>query len=243
MKNIYSLYKLRMNVVIKSAVLVIPIIALFVFLDTMYAVIPTQVSGSFLISGVFLFIISAYIALSIQDRENDVHEEILLLHSRSKVYYYISRELVTLSITLVFSLILTLYPLFKFKMNANTFRRPLEAADVIYGGIIILANGLCGIAVGDMFHQRILTVRRNRIIVAVFVMILALCKYGLIKSCGFLKFLNLILPPVMDALYMVGDSDIFDPRGTLGIFIHTIVFAIVVAFVKIKLLMKNKYTA
>ena len=34
LKNIYSLYKLRMNVVIKSAVLVIPIIALFVFLDT-----------------------------------------------------------------------------------------------------------------------------------------------------------------------------------------------------------------
>ena len=60
---------------IKSALLVIPTVSVVSFLGIMYYVQPSQISGSFLISAIFCFIISAYISMRLQARENDIHEE------------------------------------------------------------------------------------------------------------------------------------------------------------------------
>ena len=61
-----------MKETIKNAVLVIPAVLLLAFLGIMYSIRPVQVSGSFLISGIFLFVLATYIANSIQEKENDV---------------------------------------------------------------------------------------------------------------------------------------------------------------------------
>ena len=55
----FSLYKLKMMTVIKSAVLVIPTVSVVAFLGVMYSIHPQQISGSFLMSGFLLFVISA----------------------------------------------------------------------------------------------------------------------------------------------------------------------------------------
>ena len=57
------------------------------------------------------------------------------------------------------------------------------------------------------------------------------------------KFLNILLPPVVDALDMVGDTDRFDKMGTIGIFIHSIIFAIVITLLKNALLKKRKFNS
>lgn len=241
--NIFSLYKLRMSVLFRNAILIIPIVATVVFLGTMYSMPPFQVSGSFLLSGLFLFVISLYISVCIQDRENDVHEEVMLLHSRSFINYYISRELVLLSCMLVFAAILTIFPGIKYMNDSTNFSRPLVPLDTLYGGMIILINGLCGISVGDLFHQRIISRRRDRLIAVIFVSVVAVCKHSLIHSFVFLKFLNIFLPPIMDGFDMVGNTDIFDEMGTIKILIHTLIFAAVVTLIKIKILLYKKYNS
>ena len=240
MKNISSLYQLKMNIIIKSAVLVIPTVVVIAFLGTMYAVLPHQISGSFLLSGILLFFISVYVSMVIQSKEDDVHEDLLKLHSRVDTYYYISRELVIYSISFFYGIILIAYPLIRNITTDGFFTRQLKPEDVLFGSLLLLGNGICGVAVGDFFHHRIIPKRRYGIIAVTLVTVLALCKVPIIEKIPFMKVLNYILPPLTDGLKMVGDTDIFSPKGSTMICIHSIIYMLVLMLVKIKLLKRGR---
>ena len=139
------------------------------------------------------------------------------------------------------AIILILYPVIKAAMEPNLFKRTLETTDVLYGGLIVIGNGLIGIALGDLFHHRIFERRRNALIGIVFVSVIAVCKHPLIQKFAYLKVLNLIAPPLMDGFDMVGETDVFDPAGTINIFIHTLIFVLVIMLFKIVILKLKKY--
>ena len=139
------------------------------------------------------------------------------------------------------AVILILYPVIKAAIEPQIFRRNLTTSDVLYGGLIVIGNGLIGIALGDLFHHRIFERRRNALIALVFVSVIAVCKHPLIQKFAYLRVLNLIAPPLMDGFDMVGETDIFDPTGTIYIFIHTLLFVFVIMLIKIGLLKLKKY--
>ena len=241
MKNIFSMYALRLKIILKSAVLVIPTVSVCAFLGIMYSFVPVEVSGSFLISAFFLFVLSAYISMSIQGKENDVHEEIMILHSDSEFHYYISRELIIYSLSLVYALILISYPVIKYALKSNLFSRPLTRSDILFGGIIVIGSGCCGAALGDFFHRRIFTTRRNGIIGLILISVLAVCKQPLIKEFSPFKILDVIVPPIMDGFNMVGNSDRFSGFGSLQIFLHMTLYVMIVAIIKIRILKYKKF--
>ena len=189
----------------------------------------------------FLFVVSAYISMMVQSKEDDVHEEIFLLHGKSIRNYYISRELVMYSISFLYAIILIVYPIIRSIRIEGFFTRPLEAEDVLFGSLLVIGNGMCGIATGDFFHHRIITRRRNGIIGVGLVSVLALCKAPIIQRLSFMKVLNLLLPPLTDGFSMVGDGDIFNPGGTLNIFIHSIIYVLVIIFIKLYLLRRRRF--
>ena len=242
MKSTFSLYKLKMMIVIKSAVLVIPTVAVVAFLGAMYSILPQQISSSFLMSGFLLFVIGVYTSMSIQMREQDVHEELFLMHSDPGAGYWLVRETVIYSIMLFYGLILVLYPVIRCSFNPAWFTRPLESDDILYGSILVLGNGICGVSLGDIFHRRLIPRRRNAIICVVLVAILAVCKVAITQKLPFLKILNFFLPPVMDGFDMVGNEDTFDPKGTLLILLHTVLFAAVITVIKILLLRRRRFS-
>ena len=239
MKSVFSLYKFKMNIALRSAVLVIPTVLTLTFLWAMYSVTPIQVSVSILLSGFFLFAISVFLSMMIQMKENDIQEEVLLYHSRSKINYYISRELVLVSIVLVYAVILLLYPMIRSFLNSGFFTRQLKPEDVIYGGLILIGSGFCGIALGDLFHHRIFSHIRYALIGVIFVSLLAVCKYGLADTFSGFKILHVITPPIMDGFRMVGKTDVFDKVGSLKIFAHMLIFTAAAVIIKIKLLCRN----
>ncbi len=241
MRSIFSLYKLKMTNVIKSTVLVMPTVAVVAFLGVMYSVIPVQITGSFLISGFFLFIISVYISMSIQLKEKNVHEEIFIMHSRRNADYYISRELVLYSIMLFYVVVVIAYPLISSKFKEDFFTRTLKPVDVLYGTLIVIGNGICGIALGDLFHQRIITRKKNSILFVVLTAVLAICKVSIIEKWASAKVLNIILPPLMDGFDMVRETDIFDPKGTMLILAHSALYVAVLVAVKIYLLRRFRF--
>ena len=220
----------------------IPTISVVAFLGVMYAVHPHQISSSFLTSGFLLFVISVYISMSIQQREQDVHEGLFLLHSRSGAGYNLVREMVPYSIMLFYALILILYPVIRGSLKASWFTRPLEAEDILFGSILILANGICGVALGDAFHRRVIPRRRYAVIGVVLVAILAVCKVSIIEKLPFMKILNVLLPPLMDGFSMVGNGDRFDPQETLLILLHSVAYVGVIVAVKIWLLRWRKFS-
>ena len=219
----------------------IPTVSVVVFLGVMYSILPEQIAASFLSSGLLLFVISVYVSICVQMKEQDVHEELFLMHSRSGAGYYPVREMVTFSIMLFYAVILIVYPAIRSSFNSHWFTRPLTSSDLFYGSILILGSGICGITLGDFFHHRIIPRRRNAIIGVVLVAVLAICKTAIIEKLPAMKILNLLLPPVTDGFVMVGNEDFFDPKETMLILLHTVIYSLALVFIKIYLLKRRKF--
>ena len=230
-----------MSVVLKSAVLVIPTVLTVAFLGVMYSIMPADVSASFLLSGLFLFAICTFFSMKIQLKENDVQEEVLLFHCHSEHCYYMAREMVLVSIMLVYAVVLTAYPLIRGFLHPGFFARPLRSEDLIFGPLILLGNGFCGIAFGDLFNHRIIRVPRYAVICLIIVSVLAVTKFGLIHLSAFFKVLSVITPPIMDGFMMVGDTDLFDKTGSLLILAHMLIFYAAAVVIKIGLLKRLKW--
>ena len=241
MKNIFSLYKLRMLMCFKNAILVIPTVITAVFLGFMYSLKPSQISASFLISGLFLFVLCVYISMMIAAKENDIQEQVLYLHCRSDVAYYISRELVLLTICIMYSIIIIIYPVISAHYSSDFFTRALETSDIILGGGLIFGNGLLGMAVGDFFHHRIIRMRRNAVLFLMLLIAVAICKFAIIHAFSYFRYISFLLPPVMDGFDMVGNSDIFDKTKTIYILIHVLLFVLAATILKIGILKHKKY--
>lgn len=241
MKNTLELYKLRLKLLKKGQVLIIPVVATALFLGMMYSMAPIGVTASFLLSAAFLYFVCVFISMTLNGKENDVFEETLMLHCEKPINYYVSREMLLITQCCCYALILTTFPVALFLLRGSVFIRPMEIADVLFGGLYILLSGLCGIVTGDFFHPRFLQKRKDAILGALVVTVLAICKDGLAELFIPLSALNFVLPPFMDGFGLVGSTDIFDPSGMLLIFLHMAVYAVVVVCLKILVLEKRKF--
>ena len=241
LKNTLNLYRLRKKLLLKSAVLVVPSVATAVFIGCMYTMPPIGVCSSFLFSGFFLFFMGVVLSMTMQGRENDVFEETLLFHCQATSNYYLSREMLALYVCFIYSLVLTLYPVLLYFKDSSKFSRTMGIADVLLGGVYILICGLGGMSLGDFFHARIFKKRRDAILGAIFISVLALCKYGIIKEFSFLSILHFLLPPIMNGFELVGDKDIFEPLGMFKIYIHMLAYLLIITLIKIKLLTNKKF--
>ena len=111
---------------------------------------------------------------------------------------------------------------------------------VICGGAIIFLCGIAGMETGDLFHPRIIRKRQDAVLLAALVSVISFSKLGLIGFNPLFKFLNCLLPPVLDAYKSVED-DRFDTMGIMFICLHLFAYAVVIMIIKIKLLTMKKY--
>lgn len=206
----------------------------------MYSVAPAYVCSSYLLSSVFLYFLCIYISMSLHGRENDVFEEVLLLHSRPDAAYYLSRELLQLCMCLIFAFVLSVFPILKSIVQPHYFTRAITAADVIYGGAMILFCGICGIESGDLFHPRYIN-RKFGYCAVILLSVLAVCKHALIQTSALFRILDIFLPPIMDSFILLGNTDSFDGKGTVLILLHMLVYSSVITAIKIVLLKRWKY--
>lgn len=241
MKNVIDLFRLRFKLLQKGSVLVIPTVFTAVFMGSMYSMAPIDICSSFLLSAVFLYFICIFISMSIHGKENDVFEETLLLHCKNSSTYFLSRELVMVVVSCGYAIILTAVPPVLFLINSTWFSRNMSPADVICGGAYILMCGICGMVTGDFFHPRIIVQRKAAIICVILVSVLAVCKKSLIESFAFLNILHFVLPPFMDGFGALVDKEYFKNAEIFLICLHMIIFAIVAAFIKIKLLRIRRF--
>lgn len=240
LKNIYNLYTIRRKQLKKSPVWLVSIICTVGYLGVMYSVSPAFICSCYLLSAIYLFFLCEFISMSLHEKENDIFEEVLLLHCESEVPYYLSREMLQLRMCFIFAVILTIYPVLKSWQRPGFFVRNPEAIDVLCGGAVILFSGICGIETADFFHSRLLS-RKFGGCFLILVSLLSLCKEGLIETLAVFKILNILMPPVTDGLVLLGSGDNFDKMGILLIVIHMMIFSIVITILKIKLLQIKKF--
>ncbi len=241
MKNTLELYKLRRKLIKKGQVLIVPVVATALFIGIMYSMAPIGVTSSFLLSAAFLYFVCVFISMTLNGKENDVFEETLMMHCEKPLNYYVSREMLLITQCFGYALILTVFPAVLFLLRSSMFIRPMGIIDVILGGLYIFFSGLCGMATGDFFHPRFLQRRKDGILGALMISVLAICKEGLIELLMPLAVLNFVLPPFLDGFKLVGSSDIFELRGMVLIFLHMAAYAVVVVCLKVWVLEKRRF--
>lgn len=224
----------------KSPMWIVAAISTAAFLGVMYTFAPAYICSSYLISAVFMYFLGAYISLSLHDKENDVFEEVMLLHSGSPAVYYISREMLQLGAGLIFAVILSLAPVVKGVFWPGFFTRAITAEDVLRGGMIIIFSGVCGIETADCAHPRIIG-RKYGICLVVLISVLAVCKHSLIQTLPVFKLLDILMPPILDSLLLLGNSDSFAPAGNLLIVLHMFIYSAALTILKIWLMTIKKY--
>jgi hypothetical protein len=240
LKNISELYKIRRKLNRKNPMWVISAICTAVFLGVMYSIAPAYICSSLLITSVFQYFLCAYISMSLHDRENDVFEEVLLLHCDNDIAYYVSREMLSLGGCVIFSLVLSVFPLIKSFVEPHFFTRAFTPADVVIGSGLIFLSGVCGIETADLFHPRNIS-RKPGICALVLISVIAVCKPALIQTLPVFNILNILVPPIMDSLILLGNSDRFIISGDCLILLHMLIYALAVMLIKIKLLKFRKY--
>ena len=241
MKNTLELYRLRRKLIKKGQVLIVPVVATALFIGIMYSMAPIGVTSSFLLSAAFLYFVCVFISMTLNGKENDVFEETLMMHCEKPLNYYVSREMLLITQCFGYALILTVFPAVLFLLRSSMFIRPMGIIDVILGGLYIFFSGLCGMATGDFFHPRFLQRRKDGILGALMISVLAICKEGLIELLMPLAVLNFVLPPFLDGFKLVGSSDIFELRGMVLIFLHMAAYAVVVVCLKVWVLEKRRF--
>ncbi|MCR5023650.1 MAG: hypothetical protein K6A90_04840 [Lachnospiraceae bacterium] len=241
LKNSLELYRLRKKTLKKSSVLIIPTVATTIFIGVMYSITPHEVCSSFLLSAVFLYFICLFLSMALNGRENDIYEETLRMHCLVDHSYYWSRELLLFTLNLCYMFVLTSVPTVLYLIDNTRFTRPMVFADVVCGGGYIFMCGLGGMATGDLFHPRIIGKRKNAILGAFAISLLAVSKQGLIAFSPAFGILHFILPPITDGLKSVGDNDFFEPVEMLLICLHMVIYYLLIVMLKIQMLEKRKF--
>ena len=240
MKSTYSLYTIRRRLMKKNALWIITAVLTAGFLGAMYSFAPAYVCSSYLISSVFMYFISVYISMDLHEKENDVFEEVLLLHTKSDTEYYLSREMLQIRMCLIYALILSFFPVIYSVIRPGYFTRAVTPNDLICGGLMIVFCGICGAETGDFFHPRFIG-RKYGICGAILITVLAVCKEGLIRTFAAFKILDIITPPITDSLVLLGNTDSFDITVILLIVLHMFLFSLAVMLIKVKLLKRFGY--
>ena len=224
----------------KNALWIITAVLTAGFLGAMYSFAPAYVCSSYLISSVFMYFISVYISMNLHEKENDVFEEVLLLHTKNDTEYYLSREMLQIRMCLIYALILSFFPVIYSVIRPGYFTRAVTPNDLICGGLMIVFCGICGAETGDFFHPRFIG-RKYGICGAILITALAVCKEGLIRTFAAFKILDIITPPITDSLVLLGNTDSFDITAILLIVLHMFLFSLAVMLIKVKLLKRFGY--
>lgn len=238
-----SIIKYRLHRYYFSSRPILPLVGVLCFMGVLYSTKPTSICSSYIVSGVFHFCLSVFVALSINGSEEVREEQLLLLHAKCNVRYYFARELSLSIISCVYGGVLILGPVITNVFNGfRSFFRPLTLCDVAMGALIILGSGFGGIAIGDMFHPRIMSDRKVAVVLTIGIMILSIVKDVIIEENRGLRFLGIMLPSVMYPSRNQGDEDYIKLAIGITFVIMMILYYLLVALIKNAVINRRKFS-
>lgn len=212
---------------------VFPLIITICFLGIMYSMKPVDICSSYLLSGVFQFVLLTFVALSMSGSEETVEEQLLLLHGNKWRAYCVSREMTLCMISFLYGALLAFVSVFLNCINRfSLYKRTLLFSDVAAGTMIIIGSGLAGIAIGDLLHPRIMGDRKMAVAAAVGLMILSIAKDAVIEKYRFLTVFGIVLPSVMKPARDLGNGDYFELRPVIVFLFWMLFYYLMVAVMK-----------
>lgn len=225
-----------------SAKWVMPFVLLIAFIASFYSISPVEIVNSFAITGLVLFVIMVWVGVTTQELEPEVSEQLMILRLKSARKYYICHILFLAFLCVIGVLISMGIPLLKNLLVSNAmFSRKVEAADVMGGFSLLFACAFNGAMLGELFHIRIIKERTPAVGMTFFVAIFAIVRSGLVEEYPITKFFVWVIPPVSDVVSWFSNAFNFDIGKLRGGFTLLMLYAIIMAVIKVRLLCWRKF--
>ncbi|MDP4093226.1 MAG: hypothetical protein Q8920_07680 [Bacillota bacterium] len=239
---IKSLFLYMFRDYLRSYKYIVPILLFIVFLLGIYVDQPVDVLGSYIITSIFVYFISAWLALGFLDTEDNVQQQLTILHSGNQSIYYLCKIVFVWVITLLLSLIAVVYPIL-----IHAFMRPIDSTDLLLGFLSHVTLGLLGTSIGCLFNTRLIRDRRLALLGLYLVIIISIIQGTLISAVPFLKYIIYLLPPVyftMNNISTASNLKPIDLSSNIDILLYFgIIFLYLIAliFIFIKLMKKKAF--
>ena len=242
MKMVCDVIRYQYKQYMYSAKWVMPFVLLIAFVASFYSISPVEIVNSFAITGLALYCIMTWVGVTTQELEPEVSEQILILRLKSERKYYIC-HILFLAVLCVMGIFVSMgIPFLKNILVSGTmFSRKVEMLDVIGGFALLFACAFTGAMLGELFHVGIIKERTAAVGGAFFVVIFAVVRSGLVEEYPMTKFFMWVVPPVSDVVIWFSNTSYFDPGKLMGGFTLLMMYAIIMAVMKVELLCLKKF--
>lgn len=197
MKRAGEAARLQAAIYLKTGRVVMPGLALLIYLVTFYSVGPVDIVNSSVMTALILFLCMTWAGISYARSEEPVIAQLIRLKLNSPLLEAAARGMLLLAAGAGASLLSAAWPLLKNAAAGGAFlSRSISGADIAEMLLLYLSSALAGGAFGALFHARVL--RDTRV---AWLLVLAGCLAGIfsgviIRDIPPFAFLAPLFPPM-----------------------------------------------
>ena len=242
MKTICEMIRYQYKQYMLSAKWVMPLIVLLGIVCMMYSMPPVGIVDSFSITGLFLFVIMAWIGKSMQGMEPEVSEQVMILRLKSERKYYYGHIIFMICICVGLTGICMAVPVAIQILRGNTLLiRQFVWSDFVGGGLLMFACCFAGVMVGELFHVRVMKNKNAGITLTFFITLLAVCRNGVIADFDILKYILWVIPPISDVVSWFTNANYYNMGEVMKGALLLLMYGVVMAVGEVELLRRAKF--
>jgi len=212
-----------------------PLFTYLIFIGIFYAYKPNPVMGSFAVTAVLSFIVTAWICYSFMQSESSVQEEITLLHLRNPAKYYIGLLMAIVLMSIILLIVAMAYPIV-----GDFFDRPVGIVDIIVGLLSHLGLSFLGIAIAIFFTGKFVSKPSVAIGSILVVIILSFCQGAIANELGpALEWITWILPPTFYIMNLLMNYDTYTEGEIVLLLAAPYVYSLIILTIYVQI-MKRK---
>lgn len=241
-----SLIKYHLHSYMKSNKYLMPLVSYLIVLGLICssATPKTSISSLYIISIILVYLFMIWSGFAFAECEDIITEQIVLLKTRKKSYYYITKIVFAVSWGAIFAIASIILPsLWKLLcqiIGIDTFYG-LSFQVVLTAFIIHLVAGMLGAVVGFLWHPRIMVNRKIAGIGAFSLGVLGIIKGPLSSSLPFVKYITVLLPPV----YELANNGIVEDKlsfvGALIPMVISIIYTLILGGISVTVINKKGF--
>ncbi|WP_152655062.1 hypothetical protein [Oceanobacillus sp. CFH 90083] len=168
-----------------------PISTYFVLILVFYTYKPNPIVDSYAITALFLFVISAWLCMSVLSLDSPVQRQLLILHLGSSCQYYLAKLVTVWLITLLLTVFTFLYPII-FNMFSGTVS--FTIGFVTFANHVLLAT--LGIGIASFFSKVMMESAINAYGGLALTIILSITALGIHEALpASIRYVTWLLPP------------------------------------------------
>ncbi|MFJ8063539.1 hypothetical protein ACIQYS_02775 [Psychrobacillus sp. NPDC096426] len=186
--------KYQLKSYIRSFKIIPPAATFFIWIVILYHYSGVEILSSYAVTSIALYLVTTWISMNLFSMEEEAEKNILFVQV-GKVRYSLGKWIIGMLIAMVFMLFAILYPLL-----LDSFK---EAVQPIHLGLSIFIHLLLaafGILVGSFSSISSFIPKRYTWLSAVLVIAVTLSYDGLVEKLSLLKWLLIVLPPVVNVI-------------------------------------------